>query len=175
MWINGCWWFKVARCSNMFNHNNNLVFILQKTLKPKLHRCHSESEAMIDLSRFDRFSGVSLLGVPVLSTLSEPVLFLRVFILKSVGSSEHSELLIAATSSFWRLGLSKSNNNDLLAKFGAEAVETFWWFVEKDLLRPLEWAGGTMSVFGEDAADDEAGDMLEVWRLGDGSTDFESG
>lgn len=32
-----------------------------------------------------------------------------------------------------------------------------------------------MSVFGEDAADDEAGDMLEVWRLGDGSTDFESG
>lgn len=53
-----------------------------------------------DLSRFDRFSGVSLLGVPVLSTLSEPVLFFRVFILKSVGSSEHSELLIAATSSF---------------------------------------------------------------------------
>lgn len=36
-----------ARCSNMFNHNNNLGFILQKTLKPKLHRCHSESEAMI--------------------------------------------------------------------------------------------------------------------------------
>lgn len=34
MWINGCWWFKVARCSNMFNHNNNLGLFYRKPWSP---------------------------------------------------------------------------------------------------------------------------------------------
>lgn len=128
-----------------------------------------------DFFRFDRFFGVFLLGVLVFLILFELVFFFRVFIFKFVGLLEYFELLIVVIFSFWRLGFLKLNNNDLLVKFGVEVVEIFWWFVEKDFLRLLEWVGGIMSVFGEDVVDDEVGDMLEVWRFGDGFIDFESG
>ena len=127
-----------------------------------------------DLSRLPRYSGDSRLGVPFLSIVSELSFLFRVFILKSVGSSVQSDLFRAAISSFGRLGLSKSNNKDLLAKFVAEALVMCGWLDEKDLFSPLECAGGTIRLLGEDR-EEEAEDRLTDWRLGAVSTDLERG